>query len=472
MVKRLLILSGRAGLWLALACVPLTAQVGQYQDIPPLPSDQYFGGWQRKIPDRLPQEPSLPPAFTVPLSPLGFSSPGPYYRGRHNSLASLDFLDENRLLFSFQVLGLLDRKAGDSFGSEERRIRAVVVTLPGGRVEAETLWTVYDRARYLWMLKDGHFLLRGRDSLELGDASLQMKPSLGFPGRLLWLQMDPAQQFMAANFLVPAGAQQEPAEVAGPAATPAGITSNGQAPGLHPDLIVRTLKRDSGQVILTSRLRLTVPQAVDSDGYVEAESAMLSGLLDRVQLPINSEGYLKSTRENGAHWILNLHYFAGGIKVLDLVDSTCAPRSDFISDRELLVSACAPKGGLKLTALSTGGRWLWEFMTSADALWPLLVKAPDGSRFVRETVTLNHSVDELHPFNLKNVKGQAVRVFDAADGRKVFEAPVSPVLDAGGNVAISPSGRRVAILNGGAIQIFELPAPPSLPDKSTGHSRH
>jgi hypothetical protein len=91
---------------------------------------------------------------------------------------------------------------------------------------------------------------------------------------------------------------------------------------------------------------------------------------------------------------------------------------------------------------------------------------------VRETVTLNHSVDELHPFNLKNVKGQAVRVFDAADGRKVFEAPVSPVLDAGGNVAISPSGRRVAILNGGAIQIFELPAPPSLPDKSTGHSRH
>ena len=35
---------------------------------------------------------------------------------------------------------------------------------------------------------------------------------------------------------------------------------------------------------------------------------------------------------------------------------------------------------------------------------------------------------------------------------------MSPILDAGGNVAISPSGRRVAVLNGGAIQVFELPA--------------
>jgi len=31
------------------------------------------------------------------------------------------------------------------------------------------------------------------------------------------------------------------------------------------------------------------------------------------------------------------------------------------------------------------------------------------------------------------------------------------VLDAGGNVALSPSGRRVAVLNQGAIEVFDLP---------------
>ncbi len=40
------------------------------------------------------------------------------------------------------------------------------------------------------------------------------------------------------------------------------------------------------------------------------------------------------------------------------------------------------------------------------------------------------------------------------------------MLDAGGNVAISPSGKRVAVLNDGTIQVFELPAPPPLPDAS------
>jgi hypothetical protein len=45
-----------------------------------------------------------------------------------------------------------------------------------------------------------------------------------------------------------------------------------------------------------------------------------------------------------------------------------------------------------------------------------------------------------------------------------LEAPASPALDSGGNVAISPSGKRVAVLNAGAIQVFELPAPPPLPD--------
>jgi ABC-type branched-subunit amino acid transport system substrate-binding protein len=54
-------------------------------------------------------------------------------------------------------------------------------------------------------------------------------------------------------------------------------------------------------------------------------------------------------------------------------------------------------------------------------------------------------------------------VFNAATGEVAFEAPASPVYDAGGNVAISPSGTRVAVLNAGVIQVFELPAAPPLP---------
>ena len=62
-----------------------------------------------------------------------------------------------------------------------------------------------------------------------------------------------------------------------------------------------------------------------------------------------------------------------------------------------------------------------------------------------------------------DIKEQSVTVFDAANGDIALVSPLSPILDAGGNVAISPSGRRVALVNNGAIQVFELPAPPPLP---------
>ena len=68
------------------------------------------------------------------------------------------------------------------------------------------------------------------------------------------------------------------------------------------------------------------------------------------------------------------------------------------------------------------------------------------------------------------MKSQLVEVYDAASGKLALKASVSPVLDGGGNVAISPSGRRVAVLDAGAIQVYELPPPPAMPESDIKHS--
>src|SRR4051794_55025 len=41
---------------------------------------------------------TVQPSFTIAAEPLGFSSPGTFYLGMRNSLVSLDFLGEDRLL--------------------------------------------------------------------------------------------------------------------------------------------------------------------------------------------------------------------------------------------------------------------------------------------------------------------------------------------------------------------------------------
>jgi hypothetical protein len=81
-------------------------------------------------------------------------------------------------------------------------------------------------------------------------------------------------------------------------------------------------------------------------------------------------------------------------------------------------------------------------------------------------LAVDHPVNASSPIYSEEIKGQLVEVLDAANGKVALEAPASPALDAGGNVAISPSGRRVAVLNAGAIQVFELPAPPLVPDSA------
>jgi hypothetical protein len=374
------------------------------------------------LPDRLPAKPSQPPAFQVPVEPLGFSAPGPLYLGQRNSLVSLDFLGEDRLLFTFRVPGLIRREAGEE---DARQIRAVVLILPSGAVQAEALWTVHDRQRYLWMLTGGRFLLRDRDNLEMGDATLELKPFLRFPGPVLWLDMDPAQKFLVTD-------SQEPA-------TSAGREPDGQKTA-GSDLAVRVLRRDSGQVMLVSRTR------------------------SAIHLSINSDGYLGSMRSSGNAWMLDLNYFSGGSNILGQVDSTCSPLFDFLSEREVLVTGCTESGAGKLVAMTTDGRRLWEAQTSDESIWPLVVRSPDGSRLAREALAITHPVSAREPISQDDIKGQLVEVLDAADGKVVLQASVSPILDAGGNVAISPSGRRVAVLSGGAIQVFDLPPPPPLED--------
>ena len=374
---------------------------------------------------------SQPPAISIPAEPLGFYSPGPFYLGQRETLVSLDFLDENRLLFTFRAPGLMHRANAEE---TERQIRAVVLMLPQGTVEAEALWTLHDYDRYLWMLQDGHFLLRDQNTIKEGNAKLELTPRLEFPGPLLSMEMDPGQRYLVTNSLEPSNAQPKAGQVDSPKTAEANVTTDSQEDAGRRDVVLRILERVSGQVMLVSRVRAPAHVPINSDGYLET----LSGAKD---------------------WVLSLDYFKGGSKVLGNVASLCQPPVQFVSHDEAVVNTCM-QDGRKLIAMTTEGRKLWEASSPATQIWPILVMAPDGSRLVRETLTVDHAIgDFLHALDPQNIQGQLVEVFDAVGGKLLLQAPASPVLDGGGNVAISPSGKRVAILNGGAIEVYELTPP-------------
>jgi hypothetical protein len=391
-------------------------------------------------PDPPPVKATLPPAQTIPVEPLGFSPPGEFYLGMRNALASLDFLDESHLLFTFRVPGLLHRDFTSADPSSERKIRAVVLQLPQGTVQAETVWTVHDRTRYLWPLDNGQFLLRDRDNLEIGDSTLQVKPFLRFPGEVLWVELDPSHKYVVTGSSEPPATASRGGDVSSPTTAAGDISSDDKHTSTDPDMVLRILRRDTGKVMLVSRVH------------------------SAIHLPINDEGYLETLRGKGNSWVLNLNYFSGGSKILGSIDSTCMPTLEFVSPVEIAASTCGGGGDPRLVAVTTNGKRLWDDPMYGSAVWPILVESPDGSRLARETLLASHSVNASAPLGTDDIRGQDVQVFDAATGKTVLRAAANPIFDAGGNVAISPSGRRVAIVMAEGIQIFDLPPPPPLPE--------
>ena len=438
-VGRVCIPSVFAGLCLFLAATAFVPAQTTIQ-FPPLPSDT---APPRKILDRYPEKPSLAPAFTIPAGPLGFSVPGEHYLLRRESLVSLDFLDEDHILFTFRVAGLMERNAADTSESGTQRIQALVLALPSGKIESRATWIVPDHSRYLWMLNGGRFLLRVPDGLDEGDARLQTKPYLHLPGRLLWIEMDPRQQVIVTNSLEPADEEQKPGNSGMPVADLATAAAGASKPGEQQVLVARTQKFASGEVLHVSR----VPWTSQTSDW-----------------PMNSVGYLEDSQYQPNHWLLKLNNFGGGDKALGHVESKCPPKYNFISESELLVTTCDPYSGWKMAGMLTRGDLLWEARVATNAVWPLLVMAPNGSRLARETLLLSRSADRYkRMLDARDFEGQMVKVFDAVGGKMVLQAPLTPIFDGGGNVAFSPSGQRLAILNAGAIQIFQLPAPPAPP---------
>jgi len=394
---------------------------------------------------------TLPPAITIPVEPLGFSAPAPFYLGTRNSLVSLDFLDDDHLLLTFRIPGLIHRDHHDAAeNASERKVRALVLHLPDGAVQAEAVWTLHDRRRYIWLLDHGQFLLRDREELKIGDASLQLKSFLRFPGPVLWVEMDPSRQYVVTGSAEPptSASTSSAGDASSPTTASATLVSDNPKPGGEdPNLILRILSRSSGKVVLVSHVK------------------------SAIHLPLNEDGFLEALRGNGKAWTINLAHFEGGNTPLGTVDSFCSPSLDFVSPREFLATTCQSDGDPHVVAMTTSGRRLWENGGGGSLVWPVLAASADGLRLARETLQVSHGVNAFAPLGTEDIKGQDVQVFDAATGKVVLRAQASPIFDVGGNVALSASGRRAAILMADGLQIFDLPPAPPLPSEPAAPSK-
>jgi hypothetical protein len=157
-------------------------------------------------------------------------------------------------------------------------------------------------------------------------------------------------------------------------------------------------------------------------------------------------------------WVMRDVPFHGEPRVVAQVKSSCQPSARPLSASVALMVGCYGDGEEReVIAVSTDGGELWRDHWQNRFVWGWFDSAVNGSRFVYESVAVTRPISTFDALYPEDIQGQMAGVYDTESGKLVLVKDASPVLTAGQNVALSPDGKRFAILRKGAIEIYDLP---------------
>jgi len=370
-----------------------------------------------------------PPNIRIEIAPLGYVPPSRAYLSYRYSTATLDFIDNDHLLFTFRDAGLMHRVPGDPKEDEDQVIRADVLDIPSGKVVEQTDWRMHDRSQYLWPLRDGQFIVRQRNSLYLTDSHLELRPYIQFDTPLQAVQIAPDRKLMVL----------EVQKLLPPDPDPASLTGSDSFFGPAP-----------------RRKRVALLVLHPGEHTVLAQSEMRTS----VDLPLVENGFLNLlSGKDPSKWVIQREVFHRDPQIVTEFKSSCAPTLITVSNEVALAVGCPPKGGSDhmVSAISLTGQVLWQDRWKQRYIWPTFDYAEDGSRFAFGSLEINRDVGFMEAFGQDDVVAQMVGVFDTHSGKLQLAKDASPVLSAGHNYALSRDGRRFAILREGAIEIYDLP---------------
>ena len=374
------------------------------------------------------------PVARIAVGQLGFLAPSAAYLNLRLAWASLNFIDNNHLLFTFHTNGLLQRIPDDPLDDEDQMIHADVLEIGSGRVLRQADWRMHDRGRYLWALQDGKFLVRERDSLFLTDNSLELRPYLIFKTDLQGVEVSPGRGMMMLEVkkLLP----------------PEESDSGGDAPSLfQPSL---------GSPVQVRQRRTEMMLLRPGERAVLAEAE----IRDPIPVPLLEDGILEVIEgKQSKQWLIEREMTNKTTEQVGEVRSGCTPQLQALSRNVVLAQDCPVNGasGSMVSALSLAGEVLWEGLWQSKYIWPTFDYAEDGSRFAYESLEMNRSIGTMDAFGESDVVAQPVGVFDTESGKLELVLNASPILSEGQNFALSADGRRFAILREGAIEVYDLP---------------
>lgn len=373
---------------------------------------------------------TLAPTARIAVAPLGYAAPSSAYLSYRMALTSLDFIDNDHLLFTFHRNGLMQRMPDDPADDEDQVIRAEVLEIATGKLLRQTEWRMHDRQRYLWALRDGKFLVRERNTLFFTDSNLELRPYLTFDTAIQAVEVSPARKLIMLEM------EKRDDTAAGADGPPS--LEDGGAQRRHTEIVL--LHPGERQVLATGQIR------------------------NPVVFPLLEDGFLDVVEDKQPNeWLVEKKPAQPSDKMpeqnVGFVKSACTPEMVPVSESVALIEGCPPNGagGNAVTAMSLAGSVLWQGLWQSKYVWGTFDVAENGSRFAYGSLEMNRPIGVMDSFGEADVVSQPVGVFDTETGKLLLVRNATPILSGGRNFALSEDGRRFAILRAGAIEVYDLP---------------
>jgi hypothetical protein len=363
-------------------------------------------------------------AASIAIGPLGYTPRSHKTMYDFDDEEALAWLGPQELLFAFNPHPLINRAGSSQYGAKIRMIRAVLLDASTRHVVRAVDWQLVDSRQYLWQLDGDRILVHVGNELRIYGAGLDIERRLPLAGPLAFVRIAPNGELMAVATL-----------------------RERHSPELHAELVENAFgepEEDVDVVIL------------DKEFKALGSASTTSGLQPPTLL---NEGQVRLLAQPKMRYRLAMTTWDNKTVTLAHFNSICSPQlSSVAPDLLFLLSCNVSTGNTEYRVLQADGKLLLRGSAGPREVGH---QALGNNRNRTFAVKLVRAVRNLSPgqeFQGSDLDSAEVRVYRAADGKRVLAVRVKEPATSHSSYALSADGSQIALLSESQIKFFSVPA--------------
>lgn len=337
--------------------------------------------------------------------------------------ATLTYLDESNLLFTFDPHKLRHRVGTGVLNQPVRTIRAVLIDPKAHVIKHVYEWDIYDHGQYLWPAGPGQILVHVNRQLSLLGPTLNLIHSLPLAGPLAWASVSPSGN----HFVV------------------------GTIRERHTEPLHRLILEHTG---------VDPEEDVDVRLYDSDFKLLLSASQSSTDRPtiLSDSGELRLHAIGDHRWQLDEERWDRSTRPLITSTSYCRPTISAQKFGHLFLAGCADRSGLR-----------WYRMLRPDG-HPVLKRSSPLSEIEHSADTAASSAfavrvvkatKTLYPgdsFNKVDLGSEEISIYRVRDGHQIFTTSTDDMPLMVQSFALSPTGRNMVLLDNKSISFYTIGA--------------